>query len=270
MRYITKAKKLEGYAHKYPAAFQHYISYCIASFAFLAASILAPIAVLYATSVTLAGAGLASLACIFLSVLFIMIPFKHRNQGLFKDSIEHIDQRVKNEGVDPSKIILFGHSFGGATALEICKHFANNNIKLGGVVLTNTFSSLEQAIRNFPLLPQAKVLSLLPLGKLLKCLDLEFNLAGDIKKLHDGGKAVPITVINNVYDNMIPKSAQLLYKIEHLKSVKAIEMKCSSYDYHNYVLDSVELAEEIVCIEWSIRKMMLEEIKLTQSRILLS
>ncbi len=151
------------HAHKYPAAFQNYITYALTSFVCLLASILPPTVILLTNPITARTAGLAVLsasACVFLSILLLMIPFLNKNQNLFKSSIEKINQLI-NQGVKPENIILFGHSFGGAVASEVSRHFANRDVKLGGIVFTSTFSSFHTAIEHFPI-PQTKILSILP------------------------------------------------------------------------------------------------------------
>ncbi|WP_419247207.1 alpha/beta hydrolase [Wolbachia endosymbiont of Rhagoletis indifferens] len=240
-----------SHAHKYPRAFQNYITYAAVSFLFLVASVSAPIAILLLISPITAGvvglASLAALTCIFLSVMLIIIPFINRDQSLLKPSIEEINE-LMDKGVKPENIILFGHSFGGAVASAVLKHFADKNVKLGGVIFTSTFSSFHTAIGHFPI-PQAKILSMLPssiLKKLLKALDLDFDLVNDIRKLRDEGKLnMPIIVINNKGDHLIPQPAQLAHAIENDKLIKTVNSKRCEDDPHNGVLSSWELDENL-------------------------
>ncbi|TVS92315.1 alpha/beta hydrolase [Wolbachia pipientis] len=245
-----------NHAHKYPSAFQNYITYAAVSFLFLVASVSAPIAILLLISPITAGvvglASLAALTCIFLSVMLIFIPFINKNQSLFKPSIEEINKLIDN-GVRPENIILFGHSFGGAVASEVLKHFADRDVKLGGIIFTSTFSSFHTAIEHFPM-PQTKILSILPssiLKKMLKALDLDFDLVNNIRKLQDEGKLnMPVIVINSKRDHLIPQPAQLAHAIENdvlprEKLIKTVNSKSYEDDPHNGVLSGWELDENL-------------------------
>ena len=134
---LEKRYKREGmpniyvHAHKYPTAFQNYQTYVKVSFLFFGASILAPI-IMIACSQSIIMIGLASLAaltCISLSMLLIAVPLMYKDQNLFKSSIEKIEQ-LRKDGVDPTKIILLGHSFGGVTISEVLKYFAKKMLRL--------------------------------------------------------------------------------------------------------------------------------------------
>ncbi|WP_264687964.1 PGAP1-like alpha/beta domain-containing protein [Wolbachia endosymbiont (group A) of Sympetrum striolatum] len=249
--------KAIAHTHKYSAIFQNYITYAAVSFLFLVASVSAPIAILLLISPITAGvvglASLAALTCIFLSVMLIIIPFINRDQSLLKPSIEEINE-LMDKGVRPENIILFGHSFGGAVASAVLKHFADKNVKLGSVIFTSTFSSFHTAIGHFPI-PQAKILSMLPSSifkKLLKTLDLDFDLVNDIRKLRDEGKLnMPIIVINSKRDYLIPQPAQLAHAIENDvllrgKLIKIVNSKRYEDDPHNGVLSSWELGENLI------------------------
>ncbi|WP_374698408.1 alpha/beta hydrolase [Wolbachia endosymbiont (group B) of Limnophora tigrina] len=265
---IENRIKAVPHAHKYPNAFQNYIIYAAASFLFLGASVLAPIAILLMNPITTGAVGLASLAaltCIFLSVSLFIIPFANRNQNLSKSSIEQINQLI-NEGIKLENIVLVGHSFGGAIASAVLKHFADKNIKLRDVVFTSTFSSFHTAIRHFPI-PQTKILSILPpflLKKLLKALDLDFDLVNDIRKLRDEGKLnTPITIINHAKDKLIPQPAQLAHAIENdgllrRDLIKTVNLKGFEYDPHNGVLSSQELGEGLT--EVALKKIDIDEV----------
>ncbi|TVS94919.1 alpha/beta hydrolase [Wolbachia pipientis] len=245
-----------NHAHKYPSAFQNYITYAAVSFLFLVASVSAPIAILLLISPITAGvvglASLAALTCIFLSVMLIFIPFINKNQSLSKPSIEEINKLI-DKGVRPENIILFGHSFGGAVASEVLKHFADRDVKLGGIIFTSTFSSFHTAIEHFPM-PQTKILSILPsflLKKMLKAFDLDFDIVNNIRKLQDEGKLnMPVIVINSKRDHLIPQPAQLAHAIENdvlprEKLIKTVNSKSYEDDPHNGVLFSWELDKNL-------------------------
>ncbi len=241
------------HAHKYPAAFQNYITYALTSFVCLLASILPPTVILLTNPITARTAGLAVLsasACVFLSILLLMIPFLNKNQNLFKSSIEKINQLI-NQGVKPENIILFGHSFGGAVASEVSRHFANRDVKLGGIVFTSTFSSFHTAIEHFPM-PQTKILSILPsflLKRILKAFDLDFDIVDNLQKSQN--EKTPIVIINHARDKLIPLPAQLANAMRDDRLLNGNPIKIRDDlciygdDPHNSVLDSGTLTEEL-------------------------
>jgi len=153
--------------------------------------------------------------------------------------------------VKPENIILFGHSFGGTVASEVLKYFADKNIKLGGIIFTSTFSSFHNAIKHFPI-PQAKILSVLPsclLKKMLKALNLDFDIANNIRGLQN--ENIPIVIINHERDNLIPYPAQLAKGLEDNQSLnrnltKIVNLKSFEYDPHNGVLFSCELNKNLL------------------------
>ncbi|WCR53418.1 MAG: hypothetical protein PG981_000440 [Wolbachia endosymbiont of Ctenocephalides orientis wCori] len=216
----TKAK-FYAHAYKYPIAFQYYLIFFVASLLFLIASVLAPVTMILCNpSIMMVGlAILAALSCIALSISLLVIPFFNKDQNLFKSSIDKIDQLI-DEGVKPENIILVGHSFRGVAESAVLKHFADEGVTLGGAFFNSAFSSFEVAIKNFPL-PQTKILSMLPpslFKKLLKALDLDFDVAKDIIKLQNEGLGTQIVVANNKDDELIPQAAQLIHSINHCPS----------------------------------------------------
>ncbi|MGL9757663.1 MAG: alpha/beta hydrolase family protein [Wolbachia sp.] len=240
------------YAHKYPIAFQNYITYAIASFLFLGTSILLPTLILLTnpmTSRTASLAILAALTCTFLSVPPLMIPFINKNQSLSQPSIKEISKLI-DDGVKPENIILLGHSFGGAIASEVLKYFTDRDIKLGGIIFTSTFSSFHNAIKHFPI-PQTKILSILPsclLKKMLKVLNLDFDIVSNIQKLQNDN--ISIVIINHERDTLIPYPAQLAKGLEDNQSLnrnltKIVNLKSFEYDPHNGVLSGWELDENL-------------------------
>ena len=239
------------HAHKYPIAFQNYITYAIASFLFLGISILSPALILFTnpmTSRTANSAILAALICTFLSISILMIPFINKNKSLSQSSIKKINE-LMDKGVKPENIILFGHSFGGAVASEVLKYFTDKNIKLGGVIFTSTFSSFHNAIKHFPI-PQAKILSVLPsclLKKMLKVLNLDFDIVSNIQKLQNDN--IPIVVINHERDTLIPYPVQLAKAVDDLllnrNSIKIVNLRGFTDNPHNGVLSSWQLSENL-------------------------
>ncbi|WP_168464415.1 alpha/beta hydrolase [Wolbachia endosymbiont of Ctenocephalides felis wCfeT] len=216
--YKGKGHNIYTHAHEYPTAFQNYQTYVKVSFLFFGISILAPI-IMIACSQSIMMIGLASLAaliCFFLSMALIAVSLIYRDQKLFKSSIDKIEKLIE-EGVESEKIILLGHSFGGVTVSEVLKHFANKNITLGGVIFANAFSSFEKVIKYLPMF-QLRILNLLPSflsQKLLKALDIDFNVVRDLRELQSKESFnIPIVIINNESDNVVPLLAQLKYAVE--------------------------------------------------------
>ena len=80
------------------------------------------------------------------------------------------------------------------------------------MVFANAFSSFEKVIKYLPMF-QLKVLNLLPSflsKKLLKALDLDFDIVRDLRELHGERKLkTPIVIINNESDKVVPLRAQL-------------------------------------------------------------
>ncbi len=249
-RYLHRSN-FYTHAHKYPIAFQNYITYAIASFLFLGISILSPALILFTnpmTSRTANSAILAALICTFLSISILMIPFINKNKSLSQSAIKKINE-LMDKGVKPENIILFGHSFGGAVASEVLKYFTDKNIKLGGVIFTSTFSSFHNAIKHFPI-PQAKILSVLPsclLKKMLKVLNLDFDIVSNIQKLQNDN--IPIVVINHERDTLIPYPAQLAKAVDDLllnrNSIKIVNLRGFTDNPHNGVLSSWQLSENL-------------------------
>nr|WP_264685266.1 MULTISPECIES: alpha/beta hydrolase [unclassified Wolbachia] len=201
------------------------------------------------TSRTANSAILSALICTFLSISILMIPFINKNKSLSQSAIKKINE-LMDKGVKPENIILFGHSFGGAVASEVLKYFTDKNIKLGGVIFTSTFSSFHNAIKHFPI-PQAKILSVLPsclLKKMLKVLNLDFDIVSNIQKLQNDN--IPIVVINHERDTLIPYPAQLAKAVDDLllnrNSIKIVNLRGFTDNPHNGVLSSWQLSENLV------------------------
>ncbi|AZU37498.1 hypothetical protein BBB02_02870 [Wolbachia endosymbiont of Bemisia tabaci] len=177
-----------------------------------------------------------------------MIPFINKNKSLSQSSIKKINE-LMDKGVKPENIILFGHSFGGAVASEVLKYFTDKNIKLRGVIFTSTFSSFHNAIKHFPI-PQAKILSVLPsclLKKMLKVLNLDFDIVSNIQKLQNDN--IPIVVINHERDTLIPYPVQLAKAVDDLllnrNSIKIVNLRGFTDNPHNGVLSSWQLSENL-------------------------
>lgn len=259
-KYIENSYKgynIYAHAHEYPIAFQNYKIYVKISFLFFGASILVPIIMIACSqSVIMVGlASLVALTCIFLSMALIAVPLIYRDQKLFKSSIDKIEQLIE-KGVKSERIILLGHSFGGVTVSEILKRFAKKDITLGGVIFANAFSSFEKVIKYLPMF-QLKILNLLPSflsKKLLKALDLDFNIVRDLCELQNEGKLnMPTVIINNESDNVVPLLAQLKHAVEtestlsskNGKIIKILNAKGFIQTSHEAVLRSNELNNEL-------------------------
>ncbi|WP_333023386.1 alpha/beta hydrolase [Wolbachia endosymbiont of Pentidionis agamae] len=201
-------------AHKYPKVFQRYLYFLVGSLVSLAAAIITPIvvvilslfSVINAVPTAIAAAIASTFVLTLLSVVLLTMPVMNTDKKLIRPAIEKIKE-LKDSGVAPEDIILLGYSFGGTDVSELLKHYRNEDVKLGGAIFYNTFSSFENVIKHFPL-PQTKFLSMLPsslLNKMLKKLDLEYDIVGNIKNETN----IPIVVINNNNDQVVTKPMQL-------------------------------------------------------------
>jgi len=83
--------------------------------------------------------------------------------GLKLDSEAAVEFIQKHPKIDPTKIILFGRSLGGAVAFHVAKSWDQNNKKneerqpLAGIIVENTFCSIDEMVDIiFPFLKPVK------------------------------------------------------------------------------------------------------------------
>jgi pimeloyl-ACP methyl ester carboxylesterase len=103
---------------------------------------------------------------------------------VYDDATAAWDHLVRDRGIDPRTLVLYGHSLGGAVAVEL----ALRRAPLCAVVLDGTFTSLAALARSrFPLVPVAWLL------------DQRFDTAGKMSRLR-----VPALLVHGTADEEVP------------------------------------------------------------------
>jgi fermentation-respiration switch protein FrsA (DUF1100 family) len=104
-------------------------------------------------------------------------------KGVYRDADAIYDYLTKDRGINPHRLVFWGHSIGGAVAVELAKHRP-----CAGLVLEATFRSARvMASRMMPLLPVGLFLS------------YRFDNEGNI-----GSLQCPILLIHGTRDDIIP------------------------------------------------------------------
>ncbi|MBN1333520.1 MAG: alpha/beta hydrolase [Synergistales bacterium] len=118
---------------------------------------------------------------------------KPSEQGLYQDGIAAWEHLVRTRGVDPSRIILFGRSLGGAVAAHVASIST-----AGGLILESTFTSAGDLGR--------EVFPFLPVRQLLRH---KFDILSRIRSV-----TFPVMVIHSREDDIIPfKLGKRLYDL---------------------------------------------------------
>ncbi|KAM3112353.1 alpha/beta hydrolase [Phormidesmis sp. 146-33] len=136
-----------------------------------------------------------------LSVLLIDYRGYGRSQGSFpsettvyQDAQVSWDYLVRERRISPKKIVVYGHSLGGAIAIQ----FASQTPNLAGLIVSSTFTSMQQMAAQdwkFRLLPIAQILT------------QRFDSLGKVRWLK-----MPTLFIHGTADALVPVSmAQTLY-----------------------------------------------------------
>jgi pimeloyl-ACP methyl ester carboxylesterase len=72
-----------------------------------------------------------------------------REQGLYDDTRAAYEYLVRNRGVRPDRILIFGHSLGSAMAIELASH-----VPAAGLIVEGAFTSVvDRAQELYPLFP---------------------------------------------------------------------------------------------------------------------
>lgn len=66
-------------------------------------------------------------------------------QGLYLDGRACIEYALSRRDIDPNKIVLFGHSMGGAVVIHLAAIADEADYKIAAVIVENTFTTLPQA-----------------------------------------------------------------------------------------------------------------------------
>ncbi len=104
-------------------------------------------------------------------------------EGLYADGLAAYDYLVKNRGISPKRIVLFGRSLGAAVAMEIAA-----KKEVGRVILESAFTSTKGLARTMPLF-----------ALLSPFLPAHYNNLEKIK-----GVTVPKLIIHGNRDEIIP------------------------------------------------------------------
>ena len=112
---------------------------------------------------------------------------------VYADAMAAWDHLVRSQGVEPGRIIVYGHSLGGAVAVEL----ALRRAPMCGIVLESTFTSIaEMGRRQYPIVPVRWFLT------------ERFDTLSKIGRL-----GVPIVLIHGTSDDVVPATmAQRLYE----------------------------------------------------------
>ena len=110
---------------------------------------------------------------------------KPTEKGVYRDADAVYDYLTKDRGIDPGRIVLWGHSIGGAVAVDLA-----TRQPCAGLILESTFRSAKVMAR--------RMMPLLPVGLFLS---YRFDNEGNIAKLQ-----CPILFIHGTSDTIIPHS----------------------------------------------------------------
>lgn len=66
-------------------------------------------------------------------------------EGLYSDGEACIRYLQSRDDVNPNKIILFGHSLGGAVAIHLASKMQSSDYRIAGLIVENTFTSIPAA-----------------------------------------------------------------------------------------------------------------------------
>jgi uncharacterized protein len=128
-----------------------------------------------------------------------------RETKLYEDAEAGWDYLTKQRAVDPKRIFIYGHSLGGAVAIEL----ALNHPKAGGVIAESTFTSMmDMAEREYAYLPVDLLLN------------QRFDSIGKITRLK-----TPLLLIHGTWDARTPyqMSQRLFESAQQMKALKLIE-----------------------------------------------
>jgi len=104
-------------------------------------------------------------------------------EGVYADATGAYDYLVKQRKVDPTRIFLFGHSLGGAIAIDLA-----SRKPCSGLIVESSFTSAPAVA--------ARIVPVYPFGWFIHS---RFNSIGKIPNIH-----VPILIIHGDSDTLIP------------------------------------------------------------------
>ncbi|PSO53271.1 MAG: phospholipase [Cyanobacteria bacterium QH_8_48_120] len=135
------------------------------------------------------------------SVLMIDYRGYGRSEGNFPSEAQVYEDAeaawtylVQQQGINPREIFLYGHSLGGAVAIDL----ATQHPEIAGMIVEGTFTSIREMVA------QKKQYSLLPINLLL---NQRFDSISKIKSL-----TMPLLLIHGTDDAVVPaKMTQALH-----------------------------------------------------------
>ncbi|WP_264320424.1 alpha/beta hydrolase [Zarconia navalis] len=111
----------------------------------------------------------------------------HPNESrVYEDAETALNYLIRDRGIDPDRIFLYGHSLGGAIAIET----ATRNQNIAGLIVQCSFTSILETANS------RKLYSLFPLNFLLYH---EFNSIEKVRSL-----SMPILFIHGQEDDVVP------------------------------------------------------------------
>ncbi len=156
----------------------------------------------------------------------------------FKEDLDHVVDYVRNGSNSDKKIILLGHSLGGAASL----YKAANDKRIGGVVTIGTFADLEAFMLDIFLkkkMPRGFATSILTFIEIR--LGKKFSLltpSHTIKTFQN-----PVLVVHGDRDETVPcKDMETLVKSANRENVESLKMEGHS---HSSLLNDPKLAEGV-------------------------
>ncbi|MDY7012296.1 MAG: alpha/beta fold hydrolase [Cyanobacteriota bacterium] len=114
-------------------------------------------------------------------------PFPNE-QRVYEDAQVALDYLLERREIDPREIIVYGHSLGGAIAIELATH----NPQVAGLVIEGSFTSLRNMV------DRAGIYSLFPVNWLLS---QRFDSLSKVASL-----PMPILYIHGTSDETVPHS----------------------------------------------------------------
>lgn len=140
-------------------------------------------------------------------------------ENICEDGLSAYDYLIKDRGITPEKIVVYGESLGGGVA----SHIAINR-KVGAIILQSTFSSLPHIARKKMLLMRLYPLFLYPKNKL------------DSATMMSGEHA-PLLIVHGKADSIIPytESEELFKKASEPKKLVGIDEANHNDVYGDYI-----------------------------------
>jgi len=118
-------------------------------------------------------------------------------KGLRKDAQAALDYLLADNELSQKPIILYGHSLGGAVAIDLA---SRNPSKINALIVENTFTSLPDVVRGWPIIG---IFSFICFQK--------WNSASKLPRIP---KALPILMLSGDWDQVVPsKHMQTLWEI---------------------------------------------------------